>query len=471
MPPKQQEMDGIVQTLFHAMETKTHLSSTLLVLCGDHGMNDAGNHGASSPGETSPALVFLSPKLKGITPGYPSPALPGDEFDYYSKVEQSDLAPTIAALMGFPISKNNLGAFIPDFLPFWPSTTDKVQILLRNARQILSIVTAAFGADLFEINGAVDPCPLQGEVNELACEWRRISQQTTSLDLAAELDPAWITAMSTWLRKAQDLMSSMASNYDVPRLWIGEGLAILAMVAAISAAQQVGAYPGTSSVPLDSLTILYGFMMFASSYVEEEQHFWYWTSTLWLAFLGTREVQRCVTSPLARRHTNNTRTRRFRSSIWHILALVSFRLLRSWNQTGQKFAGEPDIVKLYMTQQPLLLWALVAFMYALVSFKVLPNLHGLPFFAITGVTSLLVSSAFSFKLAFAAEDAPELVVGSLKMLNDTFSGQTLVSRARVVFALLSVLTTFALYSALTGPPRAVKSSCTSPLLPLNTTIY
>ena len=63
-------MDSIVKTLYESMASISHLESTLLVLCGDHGMNDAGNHGASSPGETSPALVFLSPKLKDVLPSH-----------------------------------------------------------------------------------------------------------------------------------------------------------------------------------------------------------------------------------------------------------------------------------------------------------------------------------------------------------------------------------------------------------------
>ena len=40
MLPKQQEMDGIVRQIYEAMEKEPHLQSTLLVLCGDHGMND-----------------------------------------------------------------------------------------------------------------------------------------------------------------------------------------------------------------------------------------------------------------------------------------------------------------------------------------------------------------------------------------------------------------------------------------------
>jgi ethanolamine phosphate transferase 2 subunit G len=119
MLPKQIEMDGIVKDIYQAIESEAHLESALFVLCGDHGMNDGGNHGGSAPGETSPALVFMSPKLKTITNGTKCPTIPTQDFDYYTKIEQSDIAPTLAGLLGFPIPLNNLGVFIPEFLSFW----------------------------------------------------------------------------------------------------------------------------------------------------------------------------------------------------------------------------------------------------------------------------------------------------------------------------------------------------------------
>ena len=120
MIPKQIEMDGIVKQIYEAIETKEHLRSTLLVLCGDHGMNDAGNHGGSADGETSPALIFISPKLQTISKGTECPVIePKANFHYYSMVEQSDIAPTLAGLLGFPIPLNNLGVFIPELLAFW----------------------------------------------------------------------------------------------------------------------------------------------------------------------------------------------------------------------------------------------------------------------------------------------------------------------------------------------------------------
>ncbi|KAL6719578.1 major facilitator superfamily transporter protein [Lecanora helva] len=120
MIPKQSEMDGIVQQVYKAIEDKSHLRSTLLVLCGDHGMNDAGNHGGSAEGETSPALVFISPKLRTIWDGAECPInTPNSRFGYYRTIEQSDIAPTLAGLLGFPVPLNNLGLFIPELLHFW----------------------------------------------------------------------------------------------------------------------------------------------------------------------------------------------------------------------------------------------------------------------------------------------------------------------------------------------------------------
>ena len=119
MRPKQAEMDGIVETIYHALESQTHLESTLLVLCGDHGMNEAGNHGGSAPGETSPALVFISPRLQTISSDRECPIMPKELYEYYSTVEQSDIVPTLAGLLGFPIPLNNLGVIIPEFLHFW----------------------------------------------------------------------------------------------------------------------------------------------------------------------------------------------------------------------------------------------------------------------------------------------------------------------------------------------------------------
>ncbi|KAF4120292.1 ethanolamine phosphate transferase 2 subunit G [Geosmithia morbida] len=446
MVPKQQEMDNIVKSIYESIEKNHHLQSTLFVICGDHGMNDAGNHGASSPGETSPALLFISPKMKALGLEFQAPIEPGDEFDYYSQVEQSDLAPTIAALLGFPVPKNNLGAFIPEFLPFWDATHDRVQILFRNARQILQIVTAAFGSDMFTTGASTtDPCAAGGtDVDELACEWRKINQQVSSVAKAKNLDKDWQASMSSWLRNAQNLMSSMASNYDVSKLFLGQGLAIVALVFSVAGALSQGQRSRHSLISLFAIAVPYGLMMFASSYVEEEQHFWYWSTTLWLAYLGSKVVYK---------------TKRLSSFIWPIWALAALRITRGWNQTGQKFAGESDIVKRFLLPQPEHLWLLIGATYCLVFSQTMRAFDGIPRVLAAGLTSILVTSAFAFKLAFTAEDVPELVAdGYQKMLLDLLQGPSLLFKARLVFALLAICAAYGAYHSLTGGPRAARIS-------------
>jgi len=129
MPAKQREMDDIVRDIYHAMETQDHLASSLLILSGDHGMNEAGNHGGSSAGEVSTALLFVSPKLQATFVGLESPVSEFDDFQFYNNVEQSDIAPTLAALLGFPVPRNNLGLIIPSLLELWTQGAESVSII------------------------------------------------------------------------------------------------------------------------------------------------------------------------------------------------------------------------------------------------------------------------------------------------------------------------------------------------------
>lgn len=143
MIPKQKEMDEVVHQIYQAMETEQHLLSALLVLCGDHGMNEAGNHGGSAESETSPALVFISPKLRNISEGRDCPThVPEGTFQYYNSIQQSDIVPTLAALLGLPIPLNNLGVLIPQFLRFWsPRMSHKSCLQLLAAKQRLTLAT------------------------------------------------------------------------------------------------------------------------------------------------------------------------------------------------------------------------------------------------------------------------------------------------------------------------------------------
>lgn len=438
MISKQREMDTIVRQIYNAFKKEPALNSALLVLCGDHGMNDAGNHGGSTAGETSPALVFISPKFKSITPGFEAPAPFKDDYQYYTTVEQSDIVPTLAALLGFPVPRNNLGAFIVDFLPFWPQQNDKIQILLRNARQVLSVVTATFPS--FGIEGPSQNCQeMPNNVDELSCQWRGINERLIQVKMGDQRSDDLLRSISKWLERAQELMSSTASNYDMSKLVAGQALAVSALVlGSISAWRTVTMFFQNSS-PLLLISLLYGVMMFASSYVEEEQHFWYWTIGAWLGMMWLKRYR-------------NTTSRLL--SITSISILVAVRIVQRWNQTGQKRAGEPDISRTFFLNHKLTLWALICVTY-LWNLQSLAS-RGFPRFSqlIAGaIATALATAAITFKLAFTSEDSPELMAGLAKSMSNNELGVSLVLRARIVFIGIALALIYTIATGFARPRR------------------
>ena len=96
--PKLLEMDHVVNNIYKAMLKwdQAGKAPPLLVLCGDHGMSDAGSHGGASSAETSTPLVFMSPLFEHG----------GGEGFSKKQVQQIDLVPTLSLLLGLPIPQN-----------------------------------------------------------------------------------------------------------------------------------------------------------------------------------------------------------------------------------------------------------------------------------------------------------------------------------------------------------------------------
>lgn len=117
------------------------------------------------------------------------------------------------------------------------------------------------------------------------------------------------------------------------------------------------------------------------------------------------------------------------------MALLSLRIIRGWNQTGQKFAGESDIVKRFITSDPSLLWFLVGATYLWIHREIIYSLSSIPRSVRYSGATGLVLAGITFKVAFTNEDAPELVVGSARTLLDVdlAKGAPLITRAKTVF--------------------------------------
>ncbi|SMR59518.1 unnamed protein product [Zymoseptoria tritici ST99CH_3D1] len=441
MLPKQKEMDDIVKLIYEAMEKEAHLKDTLLVMAGDHGMNAGGNHGGSGPGETEPALVFASPKLKGMRKkkegGYECPTTPkeGTEFHYYTKVEQSDLIPTLAGLMGLPISRNSLGVSIPEMEGLW-SEDETVAHLRSNAEQVVQIVEATYGEESFRtaVQGfhtkdlAVEEvcCDHPEGEQRLACLWAHASVISSEAPRPA----AAKAALMAFLHESQSSLSGTASSYNIPFMSTGMALTTVILLLSLLSlpASIFSRSPTTPATTFFGLTtLLYTIMMFASSYVEEEQQFWYWLTPAWILLLSI--------SALPRTTSASSRTKVAAAAV---AVLAVHRLMVRWNQTGQKHSGAEDIVHTYFPLHHNFMWVLILLSYAVTGWGMMrTTFAGLSPAEVEALVAVMaVVPAIVFKLNFTQADAPELV-GELAEGLRSWTGQwSLVVQAQFVFIVL-----------------------------------
>lgn len=223
-------------------------------------------------------------------------------------------------------------------------------------------------------------------------------------------------------------MSSTASNYNITYLVSGIALSLLSVVLATSSGRSLLLRFSPGNILYGLVLLLYSILMFASSYVEEEHHFWYWTTSAWVAWLFFGALQ-----------SSFIRAQQVSEAAFKIgCLLLLHRLVRAWNQTGQKHAGAPDLVTSFLLPNPWVIWVLVGITY----FSLLLNLsnhfsrHIPPLYHVltrSGAAGITVP-AFIFKLSFTARDAPEIVrpvFGSNAMR--VLEGLPLVLMARAVF--------------------------------------
>src|SRR4051794_8619106 len=125
--------------------------------------------------------------------------------------------------------------------------------------------------------------------------------------------------------------------------------------------------------------------------------FWYWVLGGWLMLLylnGSRFSGSGIFSG--------------RSATF--LAFVLLGVIRRWRQTGQKYAGDPDLITETILPNSWFLWILVTLTYALPSSNLTVRAAKWMGSRRMGFLPVLVTiSAFFFKLAFTAADAPELL--------------------------------------------------------------
>jgi len=114
--PKLEEMDDIIKKIATKLfdRTTTNNEKSLLLICGDHGMSEAGSHGGASRQETETPFIFIDSSFKGV------------EFQWNRYVNQIDLASTLSLLYAINIPQRNTGLPINEFYHFFSTNEQRV---------------------------------------------------------------------------------------------------------------------------------------------------------------------------------------------------------------------------------------------------------------------------------------------------------------------------------------------------------
>lgn len=217
MTRKLLQMDQVLENLMNELD-KNHPDTLLLVL-GDHGMTEDGNHGGASSEERSAAFFAYSPRKKLCS----NLDIPEGE-DGLRTVQQIDLAPTLALLLDVPIPFGNLGFFVSELVCDDDSGTSHLSNMARaNTKQILRYLQS-YSQRVH--NGGVD----QQTLNRLNAELTKLDSEENKKDA--------LIGYKQVAREAADLARALWTQFDYPMML--SGIALVGLGTALLIVQTFG---------------------------------------------------------------------------------------------------------------------------------------------------------------------------------------------------------------------------------------
>ncbi|KAK2888487.1 GPI ethanolamine phosphate transferase 3 [Channa argus] len=215
MADKLTQMDGVIRSVIDRLQ-----NDTLLVVMGDHGMTDTGDHGGESQKETDASLFLYSPS--SLFSGPPAQSEP-------DVVPQTDLVPTLALLLGVPIPYSSVGQVL---LPLFPphgqiegavGGLSQLEALWINAKQVNRFLET--------YSSMAKDIPPES-VSKLKDEFSRLSSEyLTSVREGRSPSPELAASVQTYLTSVRDTCRATWAQFNP--LKMAAGLAILAFACLI----------------------------------------------------------------------------------------------------------------------------------------------------------------------------------------------------------------------------------------------
>ncbi|XP_023816521.1 GPI ethanolamine phosphate transferase 3 [Oryzias latipes] len=208
MADKLTQMDGVIRSVIEHLQ-----NDTLLVVMGDHGMTDTGDHGGESLKETDAALFLYSP-----TPVFAE----SNSQNEPNVVPQTDLVPTLALLLGIPIPYSSVGQVL---LPLFQEKTagavaglSQLEALWINAKQVNRFLET--------YSSMARDIPPQ-RLSQLKDEFSRLSSDYLSSLREGQSPPSQLAlSLQAYLTSVRDTCRSTWARFNPVKM--AAGLAILA---------------------------------------------------------------------------------------------------------------------------------------------------------------------------------------------------------------------------------------------------
>jgi len=220
MTKKLRQMDTFVRDLAATIDDET-----VLVVMGDHGMDGKGDHGGESDDEIESTVwmysskpVFGRTKPEFVTPPANAKIRP---------VNQIDLVPTLALLLGIPIPYNNLGrpieeAFAGSAGNAWKALAAAERTTAAGIRRYQDSYFAARGIEQTTAPGS--PAELWAEADALYVK------------NAGQKKPDWPSVYSSFAKYQEEtlkLCKGLWARFDVKNMVIGLSIMALGVIALI----------------------------------------------------------------------------------------------------------------------------------------------------------------------------------------------------------------------------------------------
>ena len=218
MTAKLQQMDTVLREVVARLA-----DDTLLVVMGDHGMDGKGDHGGESDDEVQAALWMYSKKgIFGRTdPAYVTPPKTATE----RPVNQIDLVPTLALLLGLPIPFNNLGQPIEEAFAgkrgnAWEMLASVARMTAAGIKRYQNAYYDARGIDESTVDGSPHVLWVTAE-NALAGTGKH------------RMWKEGYAAFSAFQEETLRICRSLWARFDIPSMVLGVGILVGGLIASM----------------------------------------------------------------------------------------------------------------------------------------------------------------------------------------------------------------------------------------------